>query len=312
MSSSNSIEEKIKQKAHELGFLSCGIAAADKLPDFEINLQNYIDEQRYADLDYMLRNQEKRIDPRNLVEGCQSVISVLLNYYNPQNQSDEEAPIISKYAYGNDYHELMKEKLQKLLLFIKDEMPSCEGRAFVDSAPVADKQWAQRAGLGWIGKNTLLITPQHGSFVFIGELLITCKLTPDNPFNENFCANCSKCINACPTGALMEAGKINVQKCISYHTTANKNTEISYQPKINFKNRVFGCDICQEACPWNKKPKQHFHSELMPNEEVLSLSAAQWANLTADEFQLLFRDKGMKQMKFAQLKRNINFLNDKI
>ncbi|MFV0554919.1 MAG: tRNA epoxyqueuosine(34) reductase QueG [Mangrovibacterium sp.] len=250
----NSPEDKIKQKAHELGFLSCGIARATHLPDFEAHLANYLGEDRYADLYYMARNREKRTDPRLLVEGCRTVVSVLLSYSNPQAPTPADgAPIISKYAQGEDYHVVVKRKLHELMQFINDEIAPCAGRAFVDSAPVADKQWAQRAGLGWIGKHTLLISPTHGSFLFIGELLIDLELEADAPYAKSLCGTCTKCLDACPTQALIAPGKLDVGRCISYHTTANKSGVIPPELQAKFQNRVFGCDICQDVCPWNTR-----------------------------------------------------------
>lgn len=298
-------ETKIKEKAQQLGFLSCGIAAADELPLFRQQLQNYLAEKRQADLDYMARNQDKRTDPRLLLEGCQSVVSVLLNYYNPQKNKHADAPILSKYAYGEDYHTIVKTKLFQLLQFIQEEIAACSGRAFVDSAPVADKQWAQQAGLGWIGKNTLLITPSHGSFVFIGELLLDLKLQADAPFPKNSCGNCTKCLDACPTQALLSPGKIDVQRCISYQTTANKSNEIAPQLQGLFQQRVFGCDICQDVCPWNKKARMHSTPQLLPKEELLQLTAEDWHAIDEEQFQQLFRHSGIKLIKHKGLMRNL-------
>ncbi|MFV0365797.1 MAG: tRNA epoxyqueuosine(34) reductase QueG [Mangrovibacterium sp.] len=302
-------EDKIKAKAHELGFLSCGIARADHLSDFEERLHDYINTNRYADLHYMAQNQEKRCDPRLLVEGCQSVVSVTLNYFNPQLSTHTDAPILSKYAYGKDYHVVMKDKLHELMHFINEEIAPCSGRAFVDSAPVGDKQWAQRAGLGWIGKNSLLITPSHGSFVFIGELLLDLQLTPDAPYTANHCGTCTKCIDACPTQALLAPGKLDVARCISYHTTANKSKEIDARFQGKFQNRVFGCDICQDVCPWNSKAMTHEEPEFTPKPELLNLSTTDWQSLTEEQFRELFRHSPIKRAKYQGLMRNISFIH---
>ncbi len=304
-------EDRIKEKAQQLGFFACGIAHADKLPDFEANLNNYLVEKRNADLGYMALNQDKRTDPRNLVDGCQSVISVLLNYYNPATSKHPDSPIVSKYAYGKDYHTVVKEKLFQLFQFINEEIAPCQGRAFVDSAPVADKQWAQRAGLGWIGKNTLLITPNHGSFVFIGELLLDLKLNADSPFEGNFCGNCTKCIDACPTQALVDPGKLNAAKCISYQTTANKNETINSELQGKFKLRVFGCDICQDVCPWNNQAIPHETADFFPKDDLLELTFSHWNMLSEEEFKHRFKDSPIKLIKYSGLQRNIKFLNDK-
>ncbi len=304
----NSIENKIKQKALHLGFLSCGIARAEPLNEFKPLLTDYIESKRNASLAYMERNVEKRINPQELVEGCQSVISVTLNYFTTKKQVHPDAPVLSKYAYGTDYHIVVKEKLHELLNYIKQEDESCQGRAFVDSAPVAEKLWAQKAGLGWLGKNSLLITPENGSFVFIGELLVNLELKPDKPLLRDKCGNCTLCIEACPTQAILSAGKIDVSRCISYHTTANKLPEIDAGFKGRFKNRVFGCDICQDVCPHNKKAKEHSCSKLNANNDILQMSKEDWYKLNKERFKQLFSNNAASYIKHLGMQRNIHFL----
>ncbi len=303
-----SVEEKIKEKAQLLGFLHCGIAKANKLVDFDVNLNKYILEKRNASLEYMERNTEKRVDPRLIVENCKTIISVTINYYTKEKQKYSNAPIISKYAYGQDYHTVIKSRLSELLKFIRKEIPNCNGRVFTDSAPIADKEWAMRAGLGWIGKNTLLITPNHGSFVFIGEILIDAELETDKQYTRNLCKNCSKCIDACPTNALIGNGKIDANKCISYHTTANKNENLEELLKPKFKNRVYGCDICQDICPWNTKAKITDVEELKPNHKILELTKEDWENLSEEQYCDIFSNSAVKFIKYRGLKRNIDFL----
>ncbi|MFV0522120.1 MAG: tRNA epoxyqueuosine(34) reductase QueG [Mangrovibacterium sp.] len=302
-------EDSIKKKAQELGFLSCGIATANELPEFRAQLNKYLAEKRNADLAYMANNQEKRTDPRKLVDNCKSIISVTLNYYNPSIQHDSKAPIVSKYAYGKDYHTVVKDKLYQLLQFINNDIAPCQGRAFVDSAPVADKLWAQRAGLGWIGKNTLLITPVHGSFVFIGELLVDLELEADKPFENSYCGSCTLCIDACPTKALISAGKLNARRCISYQTTANKNDGIDSELQGKFRNRVFGCDICQDICPWNNKASMHNTPEFIPSTKLLELDVETWKSIDEEQFREIFRHSTIKLIKHKGLQRNIRFLD---
>jgi len=299
----------IKYKAKELGFLSCGISKVDFLAEEEIRLVNWLQQGMNGEMAYMANHLEKRLNPGLLVENAQSVISVLLNYFPSAYQTDSDAPVLSKYAYGIDYHFVMKDKLGELLRFIQDEIALCEGRCFVDSAPVLDRAWAARAGLGWIGKNTNLISPEHGSFFFIGELILDLELPADEKIVRNHCGNCTRCIDACPTKALVEPYVLDARKCISYQTIENRG-EIDPELKGKFENRMFGCDICQDVCPWNLKSEPHHEPAFMPDEQLMKMTKESWYNLDQETFDKLFRKSAVKRTKFVGLKRNINFLNE--
>ncbi len=299
----------IKYKAKELGFLSCGISKVDFLAEEEIRLVNWLQQGMNGEMAYMANHLEKRLNPGLLVENAQSVISVLLNYFPSAYQTDSDAPVLSKYAYGVDYHFVMKDKLGELLRFIQDEIALCEGRCFVDSAPVLDRAWAARAGLGWIGKNTNLISPEHGSFFFIGELILDLELPADEKIVRNHCGNCTRCIDACPTKALVEPYVLDARKCISYQTIENRG-EIDPELKGKFENRMFGCDICQDVCPWNLKSEPHHEIAFMPDEQLMKMTKESWYNLDQETFDKLFRKSAVKRTKFVGLKRNINFLNE--
>ncbi len=261
----------------------------------------------HGEMDYMARNQEKRLDPRLLFEGARSVISVLLNYYPSQKQTDPEAPVLSKYAYGKDYHIVLKEKLQLLMDYIQNEISPCRGRAFTDSAPVLDKAWAVRAGLGWIGKNTNLISVEHGSFFFIGELILDLELEPDEKMVSNHCGNCTRCLDACPTQAIVAPYVVDARKCISYQTIELKG-EMDESLKGKFRDRVFGCDICQDVCPWNLKSEPHREPGFEPNSKLMQLSRKEWIEMDQPLFNELFRNSAVKRTKFSGLKRNLRFL----
>jgi epoxyqueuosine reductase len=299
----------IKHKAKELGFLSCGISKVDFLAEEKIRLVNWLQQGMNGKMAYMANHLEKRLNPGLLVENAQSVISVLLNYFPSAYQTDSDAPVLSKYAYGVDYHFVMKDKLGELLRFIQDEIALCEGRCFVDSAPVLDRAWAARAGLGWIGKNTNLISPEHGSFFFIGELILDLELPADEKIVRNHCGNCTRCIDACPTKALVEPYVLDARKCISYQTIENRG-EIDPELKGKFENRMFGCDICQDVCPWNLKSEPHHEIAFMPDEQLMKMTKESWYNLDQETFDKLFRKSAVKRTKFEGFKRNLNFLNE--
>ncbi len=300
---------KIRQKALQLGFLDCGISRAGFLSEEKEHLNSWLDNQYHGEMGYMERNQDKRLDPRLLVENAQSVISVLLNYFPEQTQSDSQAPVISKYAYGRDYHFVMKEKLGVLLEFIQEEIAPCSGRAFVDSAPVLDRAWAAKAGLGWIGKNTNLISVEHGSFFFIGELIIDLELEPGERVVRNHCGNCTRCIDACPTGALLDPFVLDARKCISYQTIEKKG-ELDQGLKGKFENRVFGCDICQDVCPWNLKSVFHQEADFAPHPDLLQMTRDDWHRLDESRFAELFSNSAVKRTGFEGLKRNLNFIQE--
>lgn len=301
--------EKIKAKALELGFLSCGISEADFLSDEKDALQKWLQQGMHGEMSYMERNQEMRLDPRLIFEGARSVISVLLNYYPKKEQQDAEAPILSKYAYGKDYHFVLKEKLNLLLKYIQEEIAPCNGRPFVDSAPVLDKAWAAKAGLGWIGKHSNLISVEHGSFFFIGELIVDLPLEPDQKTVRDHCGTCTRCIDACPTQAIVAPGIVDARRCISYQTIELRG-ELDDKLKDQFKNRVFGCDICQDVCPWNLKSEPHQEPDFEPHPQLLELTRKEWMEMDHALFNELFRKSAVKRTKYDGLKRNLRFLDD--
>lgn len=279
-----------------LGFNAVGIARAEALPEAAARLRSWLGKGAQADMDYMARNVEKREDIRLLVEGARSVIVTLTNYYTPCKQPDG-IPRIARYAYGKDYHIVVKERLRQL-------MGQMEGRCFVDSAPVLEHEWAKRAGLGWLGKNTLLINKKWGSFCFIGVIVTTTEFdTYSTPFENNYCGACTRCIEACPTGALSDC-EVDARKCISYNTIENKGT----YPEILKKRaggRIFGCDICQEVCPWNKVAQMHNVPEFMPDNRVMQLTAADWQGMDASTFLQLFKNTPFERSGLDRLKQNI-------
>ncbi len=301
--------EKIKAKALELGFLSCGISEADFLSDEKDALQKWLQQGMHGEMSYMERNQEMRLDPRLIFEGARSVISVLLNYYPKKEQQDAEAPVLSKYAYGKDYHFVLKEKLNLLLKYIQEEIAPCNGRPFVDSAPVLDKAWAAKAGLGWIGKHSNLISVEHGSFFFIGELIVDLPLEPDQKTVRDHCGTCTRCIDACPTQAIVAPGIVDARRCISYQTIELRG-ELDDKLKDQFKNRVFGCDICQDVCPWNLKSEPHQEPDFEPHPQLLELTRKEWMDMDYALFNELFRKSAVKRTKYDGLKRNLRFLDD--
>lgn len=297
---------RIKEEAVRLGFTACGISAASRLEDDAIHLKKWLASGFQGGMNYMNRYVEKRVDPTLLVEGARSVISVIMNYYPEKDQADPEAPRISKYAYGRDYHRVMKKKLKKLLEFIREEMGPVEGRYFVDSAPVLDRAWAARAGLGWIGKNSSLISREFGSFVFIGELVVDRELDYDRPVT-GYCGDCTRCIDACPTGAIVADGVIDSRKCISYQTIENKG-EIHPEMRGKMANWVFGCDICQDVCPWNQKVTPHREPAFNPHPDLLTLTRKEWYEMDEGQFNQLFAGTPVMRIKYRGLKRNLQFL----
>lgn len=303
------ISERIKAKALELGFLACGISKAEMLIEEREHLQQWLGQEMHGEMGYMERNLEKRLDPRLLVENAKSVVSVLLNYFPAEKQTDPDAPILSKYAYGTDYHFVMKEKLGKLLNFIQTAIAPCDGRCFVDSAPVLDRAWAARAGLGWIGKNTNLISPEHGSFFFIGELILDLELPENDKLIHNHCGTCSRCIDACPTKALAAPYVLDARRCISYQTIENHG-DIAVELCGKFENRVFGCDICQDVCPWNLKSEPHSEPAFVPSFRLMNLTKNEWHEMDKPAFNELFRNSAVKRTRFEGLKRNLKFLKE--
>ncbi len=302
------LSARIKTEAIRLGFAACGISKAAYLKDDAQRLKTYLKKNYHGKMSYMANHFDKRTDPRLLVENAKSVISVLLNYYPGEKQNDLAAPIISKYAYGKDYHYVIKEKLNELLAFIKKLNPETEGRAFVDSAPVMERAWAREAGLGWIGKHGLLINKQIGSFVFIGELIINTDLTYDTPIKE-YCGTCTRCINACPTNAIIADKTIDARKCISYLTIELKGA-IPHEFTGKLSNRVFGCDICQDVCPHNSKSVPHNHEELKPIQGLLEMNKTDWYTMDKTNFNKIFKHSPLKRTGYKGIKRNLDFISD--
>ncbi len=296
--------EEIKQHALALGFDACGICRADNSGE-EARYLQWISENCHADMGYLERNIDKRIDPRLLVDGAKSVISVALNYY-PHEKLPENVPQFAYYAYGEDYHDVVRGKLHRLHDFIKLRFPDASGRAFSDSAPVLERSWAAQAGLGFIGKNTLLIIPRKGSYFFLGELIIDLELDYDSPINLN-CGNCRRCLDACPTGALEKPHWLNARKCISYQTIENKG-DISSEIAPLLNNNVYGCDICQKVCPWNRYARPHNTPEFTPSPEFLSLDFEKLKEMNEETYRQIFRKSAVKRAKLAGLKRNIEAL----
>jgi epoxyqueuosine reductase len=297
----------IKSAAQTLGFLSCGISKADFLEDEAPRLEQWLNQGHHGSMSYMERNFDKRLDPRILVPGAKSVVSLLLNYHTDQKQKDDQSPKISSYAYGKDYHFVIKEKLKGLLEIINREIGEVNGRVFVDSAPVMDKAWAAKSGLGWVGKNTNLISKKVGSFFFIAELIIDLELDYDLPVADH-CGSCTACIDACPTEALIQPYQIDGSKCISYLTIELKdNIPSEFQGKMD--NWAFGCDICQTVCPWNRFATPHNEPAFNPHSELLQLTKNEWEEMTSEVFKKVFKDSAVQRTKFEGLKRNVKFLS---
>lgn len=311
MSQQSKHTQLIKNKAYELGFMYCGISKAGFLEEEAPRLEKWLNEQRNGKMEYMENHFDKRLNPTLLVEDSKSVISLLLNYF-PQEQQTEESYKISKYAYGTDYHFVIKDKLKELYQFINQEIGEVGGRMFVDSAPVMDKAWAKKSGLGWIGKNSNLIHPKHGSFFFIAELILDIELEEDGPMKD-YCGTCTKCIDACPTEAIIEPYVVDGSKCISYLTIELKDALIPGEFHDKMDNWMFGCDICQDVCPWNRFSKAHNEPAFIPHQHLLRLDKNDWNDLTEDIFRELFKNSPVKRTKYSGLMRNIQTIqsNDK-
>lgn len=299
--------KRIKTEAKRLGFLSCGISKAQFLEEEAPRLEKWLKSNMHGQMQYMENHFDKRLDPTKLVESSKSVISLLLNYY-PQETQAQNAFKVSKYAYGTDYHFVIKEKLKSLLQFIQEEIGDVHGRAFVDSAPVLDKAWAAKSGLGWVGKHSNLLTQQVGSFYFIAELIIDLELDYDLPTTDH-CGTCTKCIDACPTQAITEPYVVDGSKCISYFTIELKEN-IPTEMKGKFDDWMFGCDVCQDVCPWNRFSKAHSEPLFNPHPELLSMAKNDWEDITEDVFKKLFKNSAVKRTKFEGLQRNIRFLKE--
>jgi epoxyqueuosine reductase len=298
----------IKEEAERLGFLFCGISKACFLEEEAPFLENWLTSKYNGEMAYMNNHFDKRLDPRLLVEDAKSVISIALNYYTDEKQKDDTAPKISKYAYGTDYHFIIKEKLNTLLTFIRTNIGEVNGRAFVDSAPVLDKAWAKKSGLGWIGKHGLLINNKTGSFFFLGELIIDLELNYDDPFKTDHCGSCTKCIDACPTDAIVAPYVLDANKCISYLTIELKD-QIPEEFKGKMDNWMFGCDICQDVCPWNRFSIPHEEEAFNPHPDLLEMKKNDWVEITEETFGKIFKKSAVKRTKINGLLRNIDFIN---
>ncbi|MFZ1558478.1 MAG: tRNA epoxyqueuosine(34) reductase QueG [Saprospiraceae bacterium] len=297
----------IKEKAIDLGFLLCGISKAQYLEKEAENLEHWLAQNYHGEMSYMANHFDKRVDPTVLVPGCKSVISLAYNYFNPSLQADKDAPKLSMYAYGKDYHKVVRKKLNQLFAWIKETFGDIDGRVFVDSAPILERDWAKKSGIGWIGKNTLLIHPQKGSFFFLAEIILDLDLEYDNPMSD-YCGTCTRCIDACPTDAIDANGYVmDGSKCISYLTIELKD-EIPAEFKGKIDNWMFGCDICQQVCPWNRFSKPHNEAEFIPKEDLLTMTKEEWQNMTQSTFNSLFEGSAVKRTKYEGLKRNISFL----
>ncbi|MCG2610828.1 tRNA epoxyqueuosine(34) reductase QueG [Flavobacterium sp. SM15] len=297
----------IKSEAQRLGFLSCGVSKAGFLEEEAPRLEAWLQKGMQGEMHYMENHFDKRLNPTLLVDDAKSVISLLLNYY-PSEVQNPESYKLSKYAYGQDYHFVIKDKLKELLRFIQTEIGEVSGRAFVDSAPVLDKAWAAKSGLGWIGKNANLLSKQVGSFFFIAELIVDLDLEYDTIATDH-CGKCTACIDACPTEAIVAPYVVDGSKCISYFTIELKDN-LPMEMKGKFNDWMFGCDVCQDVCPWNRFSKPHNEPLFNPNPELLSFSKKDWEEITEETFRKVFKNSAVKRTKLEGLKRNVNFLKE--
>jgi epoxyqueuosine reductase len=298
----------VKEIASLLGFDYCGIAKADFLNDDAKRLEQWLNNNMHGNMQYMQNHFDLRTDPRKLVPGAKSVITLLLNYYPTQLQNNN-SPKVSKYAYGKDYHDVIREKLNHFFYLLKEKVGDIHGRGFVDSAPVLERAWAQKSGLGWIGKNGNLINNKSGSFFFIASLITDLDLQADNQIVKDYCGTCTRCIDACPTDAILPNKVVDGSMCISYFTIELKDALIPEKMKGKFDNWLFGCDTCQDVCPWNRFSKPNTTNEFEPLPQILNYSKADWENITNDSFKLIFSKSPLKRTKFEGIKRNLNFIN---
>ena len=299
----------VKSFAAELGFDYCGIAKAQQLDEDARRLEQWLHKGMHGSMQYMENHFELRIDPTKLVPGAKSVITLLLNYY-PAEKQNEDSLQVSKYAYGRDYHEVIREKLHKLMAMIKGSIGEIQGRGFVDSAPVLERAWAQRSGLGWIGRNGNLLTREAGSFFFIATLITDLPLQYDDPFAKDYCGTCRRCIDACPTDAIMDNKVVDGSKCISYFTIELKDKLIPAEMGNKFDDWFFGCDTCQDVCPWNRFAQPTKETEFSPIPELLNFTTTEWESLTEETFKKIFRHSPLKRSKFQGIQRNLNFVQN--
>lgn len=297
----------VKSAAKQLGFDFCGISKAVKLEDDARRLETWLNKGMHGTMSYMEKYFDVRVDPSLLVPGAKSVITLLLNYF-PSLQQNINAPFIAKYAYGKDYHEIIKGKLNQLLYLLNQAIGEIAGRGFVDSAPVLERSWATRSGLGWIGKNGNIITRQSGSFFFIATLIVDIELDYDDPYAKDYCGSCNKCVEACPTNAILDNKVIDGSKCISYFTIELKEMLIPNEMQGKFQNWMFGCDICQDVCPWNRFSKPTAEMEFTPIPEILNLSSKDWEHMSEEAFKKVFKHSPLKRSKFNGIQRNLTFI----
>lgn len=301
--------QQIKAFARNLGFDHCGIARAVRLDEDARRLENWLNKGMHGGMKYMENYFDMRVDPSKLVPGAKSIITLLLNYY-PELGQPAGSPRIARYAFGKDYHEVIKKKLHLFLSLIREHIGEVQGRGFVDSAPVLERAWALRSGLGWVGKNGNLINKQNGSYFFIATLITDLELAYDDPFAKDFCGTCTKCIDACPTEAILPGKVVDGSKCISYFTIELKEMLIPEAMRGKFDNWMFGCDTCQEVCPWNRFASHTRETEFVPIPQILNFSNSQWEELTEESFRAIFRQSPLKRSKFEGIKRNLQFLKE--
>jgi epoxyqueuosine reductase len=299
----------VRAEALRLGFMACGIAKAERLDDDARRLEQWLKAGRHADMAWMETHFDLRVDPTKLVPGAKSVVTVLMNYF-PAEQQDTEAPKIARYAWGRDYHEVIRAKLNELLHHIRTEIGEVDGRGFVDSAPVLERSWALRSGLGWIGKNANLLQRDVGSYFFIATLITDLELRPDPPFATDHCGTCTRCIDACPTGAIEEAAVINSNKCISYLTIELKDALLPAGMDQQLNGWIFGCDVCQEVCPWNRFSKPTTEPAFKPLPEILNLRLGEWEAMGEERFKQAFRHSPLKRSKWKGIMRNVKAIRN--
>ena len=300
--------DAVKKEAQHFAFDYCGIARAIKLDDDARRLEEWLQQGRHGTMNYMEKYFDARVNPTLLVPGAKSVITLLKNYF-PNQQQSPTSPKISKYAYGKDYHLVIKENLNSFLQTLRQQIGDINGRGFIDSAPVLERSWAMRSGLGWVGKNGNLINKSAGSFFFIATLIVDVELDYDDPFAKDYCGTCTKCIDSCPTQAILPNKVVDGQKCISYFTIELKDLLIPDEMKNKFQNWMFGCDICQDVCPWNRFSQPHSEGQFTPIPEVLNLSTSQWEELSEESFRKIFKHSPLKRSKYKGIQRNLKFIS---
>lgn len=296
----------IKAQAARLGFSYCGIARAEKLNEDARRLEQWLNKNHQGSMQYMENHFDKRIDPTLLVPGAQSVITLLKNYY-PETKQQNNSPKIARYAWGKDYHEVIRAQLKELLFEMNQEIGTVTGRGFVDSAPVLERAWAVKSGLGWVGKNGNLISKQNGSYFFIATLIVDIPLQYDDPFAKDYCGTCTQCIDACPTNAILPNKEINGSQCISYYTIELKEA-LSQETNVKTENWLFGCDICQEVCPWNRFSKPHSEPAFEPIPAILNLSTQEWEEMSEEVFKQLFKESPLKRARYSGIRKNLRWL----